>query len=153
MLPLRSSRAFQVGFIAGSLILAGLSNSQAKLGSTFRQCANLYGAPTGTIDVPGFLPNGVGFHRGEYSITCSFEDDVCVAMIVMRMAPNDPFAHEIAREDMTLFMEDSFGHTSWVYTSLGIEENSWRTYDLDTLCSYTATYHRSLRMLVMRIDE
>ena len=52
-----------------TVVLALPRESEARLGEPFSQCVKRYGEPTGTIEIPGLITNGVRFHRGEFSIT------------------------------------------------------------------------------------
>ena len=142
-----------LGGILLAITLLGVLPAEARLGNTFLQCSKLYGTPTGTTEIPGLIPNGVGFHRGEYSITCGFRDNRCVIMVIMRMAPNDPAIRDMPRGDMSLFMTDSFGHTSWTHTRFDSRGSYWRTYDLADRKLYYASYSNSLKMLTLRVEE
>ena len=86
------SRPFRVltALLLLPLITLFATSAEARLGESFEKCAKRYGTPTGSINIPGLLPNGVGFHRGEYSITCGFEDNKCIIMVVTRLVPDDP---------------------------------------------------------------
>ncbi|MEM6279195.1 MAG: hypothetical protein AAF733_06930 [Verrucomicrobiota bacterium] len=128
-------------------------NCEARLGESYRQCVKFYGEPTGTIEVPGLIENGVRFHRGEFSITCGFENNLCVTVLVMHLSPESPVQQAISREDIDLFLNDNFGHTSWVYTYLGTARNEWRTYDLEFPRNYVASYSYALKMLMMSIEQ
>ena len=136
------------------LLLLGLASieAEARLGDSAKQCVRLYGLPVGDAHIPGLIPNGVAFHRGEYSITCGFEEGVCVIVVVLRMAPQDPRLQPIPREDMTLFMTDNFGHTSWDYTRLDPDGNYWTIHDPAHQRTYHASYTPSMQMLTMRVE-
>lgn len=126
--------------------------ADARLGETQRQCIKRYGEPTGTIHVPGWVTNGIGFFRGEYAITCGFEDDICVIMVVMRLPAESAIPQPIPRDDMTAFMEDNFGSTSWAYTRIDNQGTVWKTHDFFEHHSYVASYVPRLRTLTMSID-
>lgn len=135
-----------------SLLFPVLS-AQAKLGSSPRQCLKIYGAPTGDTHVPGLIPNGVIFQRGEYSITCGFEDDVCTVVVILRHSPNNPDISMIPRDDISLFMHENCGGRDWKYTSLSSLESVWRTYSWEKQASYEVTFAPSLQMLTMRMEK
>ena len=147
------SRPFRVlkALLLLPLITLFATSAEARLCESFEKCAKRYGTPTGSINIPGLLPNGVGFHRGEYSITCGFEDNKCIIMVVTRLVPDDPIQKAIPRDDITFFMRDNFGHTSWVLTQLDKDQSTWSTYDLEDHKPYIATYDSNLEMLTMKI--
>lgn len=137
----------------GIALLLISSSAEARLGESFSRCQGRYGNPIGTIEIPGLIKNGVRFHRGEFSITCGFEDNKCVTMVVMHLSPTDPFQEGISRDDLDLFMNDNFGHTSWFYTLLSSRESLWKARDLQEPRSYIASYSHSLKMLTMKIER
>ncbi|GEM_PF-2447315 len=135
-------------------IVLGLpQQSEARLGESYSQCVKRYGGPTGTIEIPGLITNGVRFHRGEFSITCGFENDRCGTILVMHLSPGELNQESLSRDDIDLFLNDNFGHTSWVYTLLSSRENRWKTYDLAVPRSYVASYSHALKMLTMSIEQ
>lgn len=137
-----------------SLFLVGFAQkSEARLGESYTQCVKRYGAPTGTIEIPGLITNGVRFHRGEFSITCGFAHNRCVTVVVMHHSPSSPVQEPISREEIDLFLNDNFGHTSFVYTFLGRWENRWKTYDLSSPHLFEASYSHALKMLTMKIEQ
>ena len=144
---------FYTTFLVVLSSLALLQVSEARLGERYSQCVKRYGEPTGTIEVPGLIENGVRFHRGAFSITCGFEGNRCVTMVVMQLSPGTPVQQAMSREDIDLFLNDNFGHTSFVYTFLGSLKNEWRTYDLEVPRSYEASYSHPLGMLTMSIEK
>lgn len=134
-------------------LISAIPEADAKLGESQRQCVKRYGKPTGTIHVPGWVVNGIGFYRGEYAITCGFEDDICVMMVVMRLTTKSATPQPIPREDMLTFMEENFGTTSWAYTRIDDSGTVWRTHDFFMHQSYVASYVPHLRTLTMSIDH
>lgn len=126
------------------------SNLEAKLGSSPRECIKLYGAPTGDTHIPGLVPNAVIFQRGEYSITCGFENGVCSVVVVLRHSPHSPDLKEIPRGDISLFMHENFGRLSWHYTRLSSRESLWETHDWKNQISYSASFAPSLQMLTLK---
>lgn len=143
-------------FLRATLVLAfvfAIPEADARLGDSQKQCVKRYGQPTGTIHVPGWVPNGIGFYRGEYAITCGFEDDICVIVVVMRLTTESAIPQPIPREDMLAFMEDNFGTTSWAYTRIDNTGTVWRTHDFFLHQSYVASYVPHLRTLTMSIDH
>ena len=136
-----------------TVVLALPRESEARLGESFSQCVKRYGEPTGTIEIPGLITNGVRFHRGEFSITCGFANGRCETIVVMHLSRNNLRQESLSREDIDLFLYDNFGHTSWVYTLLSERENRWKTYDLEVPRSYVASYSHALKMLTMRIEQ
>lgn len=149
--PLLALRRLSLPLL-GVLLYFGTLEAQAHLGENPRQCIRRYGAPVGETHVPGLIPNGLAFHRGEYSITCGFEDDRCVIVVILRMAPQDPRLQPIPRDDMTLFMTDNFGHTSWDYTRLDGRGYFWTMHDPRRQRTFHASYAPSLEMLTLRME-
>lgn len=139
--------------LLASVFLSIVSNAEARLGDSPRQCIKRYGAPVGTTTVPGFIPNGVEFHRGEYSVICGFEEEVCTVVVVLRLSPLNPTLQGIPRDDISLFMEENFGSTYWTHTVLNNEGKFWRTDDWRHHRSYRASYTSSLQMLTMQIER
>ena len=127
--------------------------AEAKLGESYRGCEKIYGKAVGSTEVPGLIPNGLEFHRGEYSIICGFVDDRCTVVVVLRLSPTNPTEQSLVREDMNLFMEENFGQTNWTYTRLDQRGKFWKTYDFEKQRSYLASYAAPLRMLTMQIVE
>lgn len=125
----------------------------ARLGETARECEKIYGKPVGATAVPGLIPNGLEYHRGEYSIICGFEDNECVVVVVLRLSPKNPTLTDIPRSDIGLFMEENFGSTSWVYTRLDSRGKFWKSYDWARQCSYRASYANSLQMLTLQMGD
>lgn len=134
---------FSLGFLAPPSV-------QARLGDSPKQCIKRYGTPTGDTEVPGLIPNGTMFQRGEYSITCGFENDVCVVVVVLRHAPDNPDIHTIPRGDISLFMQENFGKLSWNFTKFSDLESIWKTKNWEEQVSYEATFAPSLQMLTLR---
>lgn len=134
-------------------LLIPVAGLQAKLGSSPRQCLKIYGAPTGDTDVPGLIPNGIIFQRGEYSITCGFEDEVCTVVVVLRHSPLSPDLKSIPREDISLFMHENCGGVNWNYTMLSDLESVWKTHDWEKHASYVVTFAPSLQMLTLRLEQ
>ncbi len=134
-------------------LLVPVLSVQAKLGSSPRQCVKLYGLPTGDTDVPGLIPNGVMFQRGEYSITCGFEDEVCTVVVILRHSPDNPDLSLIPREDISLFMHENCGGRDWKYTSFSNLESVWKTCNWEQQVSYVVTFAPSLQMLTLRMER
>lgn len=135
------------------LCLLPLSLGWAKLGENARGCEKLYGKPVGATSVPGLIPNGLEFHRGEYSIICGFEEDQCIVMVVLRLSPRNPTRSGIPRSDIGLFMEENFGTSSAVYTRLDSRGKYWTTYDWTRQQSFHASYAEAIEMLTLRVGE
>lgn len=125
----------------------------ARLGESPRQCQKIYGKPVGSTVIPGLIPNGIEYHRGEYSVICGFEENRCTIVVVVRLSPTEPTANEIYREDMELFMMDNFGQTNWFYTRFDHHGKLWKTYDWERNRSYLANYSSALEMLTLRMEE
>ena len=70
-----------------------------------------------------------------------------------QLVPNDPTQKPIPRDDITFFMTDNFGHTSWVLARHEKDGSTWSTYDLEDHKFYIATCDNSLEMLTMKIAE
>ncbi|MDF1658176.1 MAG: hypothetical protein P1U58_11235 [Verrucomicrobiales bacterium] len=136
-----------------AFVLGLPQQGEARLGESFSQCVKRYGEPIGTIEIPGLITNGVRFHRGEFSITCGFESNRCGTIVVMHLSPSDPKQQPLSRDDIDLFLNDNFGHTSWRYTLLSSRENKWKTYDLEVPRLYVASYSHVLKMLTMSIEQ
>ena len=148
-----ASRALQlVSILLVAFLLIVPSSVEARLGESIQKCSKRYGSPIGSIKLGGLADHGVKFHRGEYSIICGFEDNKCVVMLVSRVSPINPNMTSIPRDDVTLFMTDNFGHTSWVLTKLEKETSTWKTYDLQDYKHYVAIYDTTLQRLTMKID-
>ena len=127
--------------------------AQAKLGSSPRQCVKIYGIPTGDTHVPGLIPNGLMFQRGEYSIACGFEDEVCTVVVILRHSPNNPDLSMIPREDISLFMHENCGGRDWKYTSFSNLESVWKTYSWEKQATYEVTFAPSLQMLTLEMER
>jgi hypothetical protein len=143
----------RLAFLLPVLLLATLLPAQARLGKTANQCEKIYGKPLGSTTIPGLIPNGLEYHRGEYSIICGFEENECTIVVVLRLSPQNPTAKEIHRDDMTLFMQDNFGQTNWIYTRFDRDGKLWKTYDRENHRSYLASYARKLHMLTLRVEQ
>lgn len=145
--------AHRAGFLPVAILLALTPGSlMAKLGDTPRECLKRYGPPTGHTEVPGLIPSGVMFQRGEYSITCGFENEICTVVVVLRNVPENPAIRTIPREDISLFMHENIGHMSWEFTRFSPIEKFWRTRDWKGKTSYEATFAPSLQMLTLRLN-
>lgn len=132
-------------------LFLSVQHSEARLGSSPRECIKLYGNPTGDTEVPGLIPNGVIFQRGEYSITCGFENGTCTVVVILRHAPDSPDTRQIPRGDISLFMHENFGRLSWNFTRLSRLESIWQTRDWEQRISYEASFAPSLQMLTLRM--
>ena len=140
-------------FLAIFSVLLATGSLEAKLGDSPNACIKRYGTPTGDTHVPGLVPNGIMFQRGEYSITCGFENNVCTVVVVLRHVPDSPEVREIPRDDISLFMHENFGTLSWNYTRLSDLDNQWRTRNWNEMKSYEATFAPSLQMLTLRMSQ
>lgn len=142
-----------LSLLALFLLAFALPPAEAKLGASPRQCARIYGPPSGDTAVPGLIPDGLIFQRGEYSITCGFERGVCTVVVVLRHSPGNPELEAIPREDISLFIHDNFENRGWTFTRLSSRELLWKTHDWDTQTTYSASFARSLQMLTMKMER
>ena len=135
-------------FVFAMLLIS--STSWAKLGESPRDCIKRYGPPTGTTHAPGWLPNGLIFKRGEYSITCGFERDVCTIVVVIRLSPESAVFRSIPRDDRLAFMEENFETTDLARTRLEDERRVWTVHNFNRRKTFEATYLPALCMMTMK---
>lgn len=151
------SRFFPLARGAGLFVFLAfflpVEQSEARLGCSPKECIKIYGTPTGDTEVPGLIPNGVIFQRGEYSITCGFENGTCTVVVILRHAPESPDIRRIPRDDISLFMHENFGRLSWNFTRLSSLESVWQTHDWRRQVSYEASFAPSLQMLTLRMNR